>query len=410
MKLNEMRVKNAKATGKVTKLFDGGGLMLHINSNGTKSWRLAYRFDGKQKTYVIGTYPTVSLKEARAKREEIKRMLLENIDPNQAKTEAKIRSAEVQQQTFQVLADEWFEAKMSDRSESHKYHLSNVLSNYLLPVLGKRPIRSITPLELYNVLKKIEDADKLTTAHVCRQVICRIFRYAIITGRAENDPANALTGALRPIPQDKHHPFLQDKEKIGYLLTELDKYNGTMQSMFAIRILPYVFVRQQELRLAEWKHIDLDAAEWRIPAEIMKMRKVHIVPLARQVVDLFKILYPLTKNAKYIFESSYLSKSGMPTPLSRSILNKIIHTVDGMNFQMCPHGFRSMASTILNEHGFNRDWIELQLAHTEQNSVRRAYNHAQYLDKRREMMQWYADYLDSLKEKYQQKHGLLAAI
>jgi len=403
MKLTDTFVKRKQGNGKAQKHSDGGGLYLYITPEGKKSWRFGYRFMGKQKTLVIGPYPAVSLKEAREKRETAKKMLVDNIDPSTAKQEAKAAAANALQNSFESVALEWMEKNSPLVMDATKQGFESRLRQNIFPFLGKRPIHQITPPELLAVLRKIESRGTLTVAHKCRSDCGRIFRYAIATGRAERDIAADLKGALSPKLPPVHFGSITDPKDIGKLLLDIDVYHGTFQVRYALKLAPFVFVRAHELAQAEWQEFDFTAQEWRIPVQKMKMKQVHIVPLSRQALAILNELKDFSRNfpgqERYLFSSS-TNKSGYIHPES---FGRALHRLGYSDNKMTLHGFRSMASTVLHEQGYNSDWIERQLAHAEHSSVRAAYNYAQYLPERRRMMQEWADYLMELKEKARQK-------
>ena len=402
MKLTDIFVKRKQGNGKAQKYADGGGLFLYITPKGTKSWRMAYRYLGKHKLLVIGPYPTIGLKEARERREAAKKLLLDNIDPSTAKREAKYTAAEAVKNSFEAVAREWIDKYSADWSESYKSHILHRMEDMVFPAIGRRPIKSITAPELLAALRKIESRGALTVAHLALRECGRIFRYAIATGRAERDVAHDLRGAIAPMRTIKHFAAVTEAKAIGKLLCTLDATTGMYQMQCALRLAPFVFVRAKELAAAEWAHFDLDAAEWRIPAEVMKMRQPHIVPLSRQALEILRELHQWSGQDRFLFPGR--PKKGEKNAPIRSMslvfaLRRLGYSKDEMTF----HGFRSMASTVLNEKGYNRDWIERQLAHSERNGVRASYNHAQYLPERRKMMQDWADYLSEVKEKARQE-------
>ena len=393
MKLTDTFVRRKQGNGKVQKHSDGGGLYLYITPEGKKSWRMGYRFMGKQKLLVIGPYPAISLKEARERREAAKKLLVDNIDPSSAKQEAKAAAALAAQNSFKVIAGEWLEKKGREWTDATRYQIVKRLEKNIFPALGKRPVNSITPPELLAVLRKVESRT-VDTAHCCMCDCGRIFKYAIATGRAERDIAADLRGALATQPVT-HFATIRDKAEIGILLNALEKYHGYFTTKCGLMLAPYVFVRPMELTWAEWSEVDFEAQEWRIPAKRMKMRQEHIVPLAKQSMSILHELYAFSGNSKFLFPSVKSNKEIQNRTTFVHALRRMGYTME----KMTVHGFRSMASTILNELGYNRDWIERQLAHSESNSIRAAYNYADYLPERRKMMQDYADYLTVLKEK-----------
>jgi len=391
MPLTDAAVRNAKPTEKPRKLSDEKGLFLLIQPSGSKYWRQKYRFEGKEKLLALGVYPDVSLAEARARRDEARKLLANGVDPSAFKQANKRAEQAIVKDTFEAVAREWFTKYSPNWSESHGSRIIRRLERDVFPWLGKRPIAVITAPELLEVLRRIEDRGALETAHRAHQNCGQIFRYAVATGRAERDPSGDLRGALPPA-KVKHHPSITEPKAVGELLRAIDGYSGSFVTKCALRLSPLVFVRPGELRQAEWSEIDLDGAEWRIPAEKMKMRAPHIVPLAGQAVEILRELHALTGGGRYVFPSVRTADR----PMSENTVNAALRRLGYAKDEMTGHGFRSLASTTLNEQGWNRDAIERQLAHAERDSVRAAYNYAEHLPERRKMMQHWADYLDGL--------------
>ncbi len=391
-KLTDTTLRAAKGTGKIQKLSDGGGLYLFISANGGKAWRVKYRFEGKEKTLSLGQYPHVTLIAARKFLAEAKEQLAHGIDPSIQKKARKEAIRTKRTNSFEIIAREWYENIKGTWSITHAKKTLARLENDLIPLLGSMAISDITAPKLLDVLRKIEVRGALDTAHRTLQVCGQIFRYAIATGRAERDISSDLRGALVPV-KSKNYASITDPNEIGILLQNIDEYTGNRIVQTALQIAPYVFVRPGELRRAEWEEFDLDNAEWRIPAKRMKMRQVHIVPLARQVMTLLKDLHLYTGHTTYLFPSMRADSA----PISDMTLLAGLRRMGYGKDEMTVHGFRSMASTLLNEQGYNRDWIERQLAHGERNSIRAAYNYAEYLPERRRMMEEWANYLDKLK-------------
>ncbi|MEO5348352.1 MAG: integrase arm-type DNA-binding domain-containing protein [Magnetococcus sp. YQC-3] len=392
MPMTDTAIKQAKPKEKPYRMFDADGLYLEVAPNGGKWWRFKFRFGGKEKRLSVGVYPDVSLKQARERRDEARRLLAEGIDPGEHRKIAKAMTASRTEDSFEAVAREWF-AKFSPRwAESHASKVMRRLELDVFPWIGGRPVNEITSKELLAVLRRIEDRGTLETAHKARQNCGQVFRYAIATGRAENDPSVALRGALPPLA-GKNFPTITDPKGIGELLRAIDGYSGSYVSRAALRLAPLVFVRPGELRQAEWAEVDLDAATWIIPAEKMKAREKHVVPLSIQAVAILRELHPLTGHmGKYVFPG----ERSADRPMSENTVLAALRRLGYEQGMMTGHGFRAMASTILNEQGFNKDWIERQLAHGERNAIRAAYNHAEHLPERRKMMQHWADYLDQL--------------
>jgi len=386
MALTDTSCKNAKPSEKPRKLSDGGGLYLEVMPSRSKYWRLKYRFSGKEKRLAIGVYPQISLKEARIKRDEAKKLLSENIDPSQAKQDAKRQNTLKTENLFEEIAREWHEKQSNGWTERHAKYVLVRLEADIFPELGNIPTNEIKAPDLLAALRKIEDRGALDIAKRARQTCGQIFRYAIATGRAERDIAVDLKGALK-VAKKKHHAHLQESE-LPELLEKLDLYDGEPQTKLAIKFTLLTFTRSGEVRGAEWSEIDFDKEQWIIPAQRMKMRVKHIVPLSSQVLAILKELIKHTGNEKYLFPSHNNSFK----PISENTMLYAIYRM-GYHSRTTIHGFRSTASTILNENGFPPDHIERQLAHAERNGVRAAYNHAEYLPERHKMMQWWGNYL-----------------
>ena len=394
MALTDTKVRSLKARDKQYKISDGRGLFLVVTPTGSKYWRLKYRFADREKSLAIGVYPDVTLAEARDKTHEARKMLANDIDPGTEKQNKKRARKLAAANTFETIAREWFRKYSVKWVESHGGRIMNRLEKDVFPYIGRRPITELSAPELLSVLQRIETRGAIETAHRTHQNFGQIFRYAIATGYAQNDPSPHLRGALTPI-QQKHHASIIDPQKIGELLRAINSYEGFFVTKCALRFAPLVFARPGELRQAEWSEINLDVAEWRIPATKMKMREQHIVPLAKQAITILQELHMLTGKSQYVFPSIRSSKRPMSENTVLGALRRLGYTTD----EMTGHGFRSMASTLLNEQGWNRDAIERQLAHAERNNIRAAYNYAEYLPERRKMMQHWADYLDSLINK-----------
>jgi len=391
MPLTDTAIRNAKPQNKQYKLTDEKGMYLLVNNAG-KYFRLDYRFAGKRKTLALGVYPDVKLVEARGKRDEAKKMIANGIDPGQARKVQKSIQIEQTENSFEAVAREWHGKYSSNWADSHAKKIIRRFELYIFPWLGSRPISEITPPELLAVLRRIESQGILETSHRAQQNCGQVFRYAIATGRAERDPSADLRGALTPA---KHARMatITDPKKIGELLRAIDGYEGTPVAKCALKLAPLVFVRPGELRHAEWVEIDLDTAEWRIPAEKMKMKDPHIVPLSSQAVEVLCEILPITGQGQYVFPSVRTNSR----PMSENTVLAALRRMGFTKEEMSGHGFRAMASTVLHEKGWPSDIIERQLAHAERNSIKAAYNHAQHLPERRKMMQAWADYLEKLK-------------
>ncbi|MCU7796489.1 MAG: tyrosine-type recombinase/integrase [Candidatus Thiodiazotropha sp. (ex Myrtea spinifera)] len=390
MPLTDSAIRNAKPKEKNYKLTDGGGLYLLVTTKGGKWWRLDYRFNGKRKTLSMGVYPDVSLKSARDRRAGAKTQLADGIDPGEIRKATKASQSDAD--GFEAVAREWWGKHEPTWSKTHSSRIIQRLEKDVFPWIGNRSIGEISAPELLTVLRRIESRGALETAHRIHQSCGQIFRYAVATGRAQRDPSADLKGALPPTRQ-KHHASITDPKKIGELLRVIDGYEGSLVTRCALQLASLTFVRPGELRHAEWAEIDLDKKEWRIPPEKMKMRTLHIVPLSTQALTVLNEIKPLTGRGKYVFPGVRTNRR----PMSENTVNAALRRMGYTKEEMTGHGFRSMASTLLNEQGWHRDAIERQLAHAERNSVRAAYNYAEHLPERIKMMQWWADYLDKLK-------------
>ncbi len=392
--LSDTRVRTTKPGKRPVKLSDSGGLYLLIASHGSKLWRLAYRFGGKQKTLAIGAYPTFTLKAARDKREEAKRLLANGIDPSaQRRLDKQITSTG---NTFKAVAEEILAKQEKEGRADATLTKKRWLLDFAYPAFGDRAVAEITALELLSVLRRVEARGRYETARRLRSTCGMVFRYAIATGRAERDPSADLRGALTS-PKVNHRAAIVDPVGIGALLRAIDGYDGLPITKAALRLAPLVFVRPGELRHSEWAEFDLAAAEWRIPPAKMKMHRAHRVPLSRQALDVLRDLQPISGGGRFLFPSV----RSTVRPMSENTLNAALRRLGYSTDEMTAHGFRAMASTRLNEmSGWNPDAIERQLAHQEQDDVRRAYVHAaEYWPERVKMMQAWADYLDELRER-----------
>ncbi|MFV0547724.1 MAG: tyrosine-type recombinase/integrase [Limnobaculum xujianqingii] len=398
MALTDIQVRTAKPQDKAYTLNDGQGLSLLVEPNGSKGWRFRYRFAGKPKMISFGTYPEVSLSAARQKKAEARELVANNVNPSEIrkteKAELKIAAAN----TFEIVAREWHQHKVEGWTSGYASDMLEGLEKDIFPYLGQRVISEIKPLEVLEVLRRIESRGALERMKKVRQSCGQIFRYAIVTGRSETNPASELTGALKTA-KSKHFPHLLAPELPPFLQV-LSSYHGSKITQLATRLLMITGVRTIELRAAEWKEFDLDKALWLIPSERMKMRRPHLVPLSHQALDILNQLKVITGRYRLVFTG----RNDCTKPMSEAAINQVIKRI-GYDGKATGHGFRHTMSTILHEQGYNTAWIETQLAHADKNSIRGTYNHAQYLDGRREMLQWYADYLDSLENGGNVIHG-----
>ncbi|WP_272538740.1 tyrosine-type recombinase/integrase [Providencia sp. PROV197] len=398
MKLTVKQIDSSKPKEKDYKISDGGGLYLLVKTNGGKYWRLKYRIDGKEKLLAIGIYPTVTLADARRKRDDAKRLLADGIDPNQQRKEQKQASKIDSVNTFKNIALEWYEGRKDRWSVGYRDDMMDAFEKDVFPYIGNRPIAEIKPMELLEVLSIMEKRGATEKLKKVRQRCGEVWKYAIITGRAEYNPAPDLASAF--VPHKREHYAHLSVSELPEFLSSIDKYMGSQIVRVALRVLILTGVRPGELRKAEWSEINFDTGVWEIPAEKMKMRRPHIVPLSEQVIDLLKQIHPISGSYQYIFPS----RTDYRKHISDMALNTMIRRM-GYSGRATGHGFRHTMSTILHEQGYNTAWIETQLAHVDKNSIRGTYNHAQYIDGRREMLQWYADYMGALENGDNVVHG-----
>ncbi|NPT54599.1 tyrosine-type recombinase/integrase [Paraburkholderia elongata] len=393
MPLTDLAVRNAKPTGKTHRLWDGGGLYLEITPAGSKLWRLKYRYDGKEKRLSFGKYPDVGLKDARAKRDDARKLLADDIDPSAHKKAVKAARIERAANTFEAVAREWFERMMADNAKSHKDKVIARLENDIFPWLGKRPIAEITAREVLACLRRIEERGARDTAHRAMQNCSAVFRYAVTIGTAETNPAAHLKGALPPA-RPGHFAAVTEPEQVGPLLRKMEEVNATFPVKCALRLAPYVFCRPVELRTMRWDEVHLDAAEWRYV--VGKTQTPHLVPLASQAVAILRELQPLTGRWAYVFPG----RDDKKQPMSGNTVNVALRRAGiSTRDEQTGHGFRAMARTILHERlGVRPEVIEHQLAHSVPDPLGTAYNRTRFLDDRRKMMQLWADYLDRLRD------------
>lgn len=393
MPLSDRSVRNAKPKNKPYKLSDGEGLHLFVGPNGSRLWRMNYRFGGKQKTLSFGSYPSVKLSDAREKRADAKKLLSESIDPAVQLKMKKLSQRIHETNTFGNIADDYL-AKLEREGRSESTMKKNRwLIDLARPFLGERPIAEASSIEILLVLQKVEARGRLETARRLRSIIGSVFRYAIATARAHNDPTTALRGAIA-CPQVKPRAAITDTKKLGALLRAIDGFDGQPSTHAAFRLLPILFPRPGELRQARWAEFDLDKAVWTIPEVRTKMRREHRVPLPEQAIEILRDLMKITGDGEIAFPSI----RSATRPISDGTLNAALRRLGYTKDEVCPHGFRASASTLLNESGkWNPDAIERQLAHVEENEVRRAYARSEYWEERVRMMQWWADHLDQLK-------------
>ena len=391
MKLNARQVDAAKPREKAYKLADGAGLYLEVVPSGSRYWRMKYRFNGKEKRLAFGVYPAVSLAQARALRDEAKKKLAEGIDPSFAKKEEKLVRDVQLNNTFQAVALEWHGTKVSRWSEGYASDIIEAFNKDIFPYIGQLPVNNIKPLVLLNVLRRMESRGATEKAKKVRQRCSEVFRYAIVTGRAEYNPAADLTSAMSG-HESKHYPFLT-VEELPDFFKALAGYTGSPLVVLAARLLILTGVRTGELRGAFWSEFDLEKAVWEIPAERMKMKRPHLVPLSTQALEIVQQLKVISGQYPLVFPG----RNDPRKTMSEASINQVFKRI-GYTGKVTGHGFRHTMSTILHEEGFNTAWIETQLAHVDKNAIRGTYNHALYLEGRREMMQWYADCIDNISK------------
>lgn len=400
MALTDMTIRAAKPGEKTRRISDSHGLFIEIRPNGARYWRMAYRFQGKQKMLAFGVYPDVTLAAAREKREESRRMIAAGVDPGEAKKVQK--ETDSGQGSFKAVAREWHARFSPGWSESHSKKLLGRLEKYIFPWIGARPVEEITAPEILSaVLRRIEERGHLETAHRALQLCGQVFRYAVQTGRADRDPSSDLKGAI-PAPSSTHFATIIKPEEIGHLLRAIESYSGSLLARCALSLAPLVLLRPGEIRKAEWQEFDFDRAEWRIPVARMKRKKidkerksveVHIVPLSRQALQVVKELIPVSGDGRLLFPGLRSKDRSISDATMTNALRRLGYTGE----EMTVHGFRHMASTLLHEKGYPSHLIEKQLAHSDRNRIRAVYNYAEYLPERRKMLQEWADYLDALK-------------
>jgi len=387
--LQDVKLRNAKPTQKPYKLHDARGLFVIVTPHGGKWWRLKYRFAGKEKTISLGVYPEVGLAQARDRRDYARKLLASGIDPS-VDRQTKKAALRADQDSFEVLARAWFEKFSPSWVPEHSETVIHRLEADVFPWIGAKPTDEITAVQLLEVLRRIEARGAISTAHRIKQIIGQVFRYAIASGRASKDPSTNLRGALAP-ERERHFGALTKPTDVAGLMRAIAGYQGSFIVRCALRFTALTFARPGEIRRAEWSEIDLHTALWRIAAERMKMKREHLVPLSRQTVEVLRELHPLTGNGRYLFPGRTPAR-----PMSENAIGAALSYMGYERGTMTAHGFRTTASTLLNEQGWGRDAIERQLAHAERDGVRDAYNRAEYLDERRKMMQAWADYLDQL--------------
>ncbi len=392
MALTDIAIKTAKPREKAYKLADSGGLYIEIAPSGGKWWRYKYRFEGKEQRISLGTYPDISLKDARERHADARKLLASGANPSEARKAEKISKAEISGHTFEDVAREWWKSHMANKADSHKNKVIRRFEQYLFPWIGNKPISSITAPEILQNIKRVEKQNKLETAHRALQTAGQVFRYAVQTGKAIRDVTADLKGALPPTTV-KHMAAFTEPNEVAQLLRAIDAFNGTFTVHCALRLSPLLFARPSELRTAKWADFDLETGEWRYL--VTKTKTEHIVPLATQAIAILKELYPLSGHGVYVFMGGHSPMK----PMSESAVNAALKRM-GYDTQVdiTAHGFRAMARTILHERlNIDPNIIEHQLAHKVPDTLGTAYNRTKFLAQRKTMMQQWADYLDELK-------------
>lgn len=390
--LTDTAIKAAKASQKAQRLFDGAGLYLEIAPSGGKWWRLKYRFGGKEKRLSLGVYPEVGLKRARRLRHELRKLLVNGVDPSENRKATKASTFERSENTFEVIGREWISKHGRNWAPTHADRTMRRLEKDLFPWLGKKSVTEISAQEILRCVRRVEERGALETAHRALQNCGQVIRYAVAIGRADRDPTVDLRGALPPV-KETHFAAITEPKRVGDLLRSLDGYEGIFIVKCALKIAPFVFVRPGELRKAEWADFDLEKNEWRYI--VSKTKTQHIVPLSTQVIATLKELQLLTGKSRFVFPSI----RSFDRPMSDNAVLSALRRLGIPKEEMTGHGFRAMARTILDEVlGFRPDLIEHQLAHAVRDPNGRAYNRTAHLPLRHQMMQSWADYLDGLKE------------
>ena len=393
MALTDTAIRNAKPGPKPKKIFDERGLFLLVQPSGGKLWRLKYRYLGREKKLSLGIYPDVTLKVARERRDEARTLLANGADPASVKFDLEAAAKVAAANTFAAIAEEYLDKSTREGRAAVTIKKSRWLFSLMESDLGKRPITEITPADLLETLQKVEAKGHLETARRMRSLAGRVFRFAVATSRATADPSALLRGAL-VAPKVTHHAAILEPKAVGELLRAIDGYSGQPLTCLALKLTPHVFVRPGELRRAEWREFDLENAVWTIPAEKMKMRDPHVVPLTAQALVLLESAKAMSEGQRYVFSSLYPGKR----PMSENTINAALRRLGYSGKEMTAHGFRSTASTLLNESGkWSADAIERALSHKDGNSIRAAYHRGAHWAERVEMAQWWSDYLDALR-------------
>ena len=384
--LSSVRIKSIEPKEKSKKYYDAEGLYLLVSPTGAKLWRMRYRFAGKEKTLSLGKFPDISLRDARIEAAKAKNGLEDGVDPSIEKQLNKLKRSFMSDGCFRSVAKQWVEVRGESWSEKYRNTVQRRVDIHLIPILGEKPIAEVKPVELLAVIRRIEERGTLEMSKRMLAVSGQIFRYAVATGQAERDISQDLRGALKT-RKVVHNPILEEHE-IPEFFKRLKNYDGHILTKLAVEFLLLTMVRTKELRGAKWSEIDMEKKLWRVPAERMKMDRPHVIPLSERALEILEQIRQLDLSDEYVFPNHFHRNRVMSE-------NTMLYALYSMGYRgkLTAHGFRGTASTILNEHGFNSDWIERQLAHCPSNSVRAAYNHAQYIPERRKMMEWWAEYL-----------------
>ena len=395
MALTNNQIKALQPEEKAKKYFDGFGLYLEVTPTGSKLWRIKYRFENKEKRLSLGVYPSVSLKEAREAAQDAKRLVAQGLDPSLERR----KGTTTANLAFKTIAESWLETNKDQWTPDHHKKLTSKLTDKIYPRIGAMDIATITPDIILSLCKNIETTISSYTAQTIHSLISRIFRYAVAYGHVPSDPCRDLRGALKP-HKEKNMPAITDPVEVGKLALKIDRYEGMPTTRAAMQLMLLFMCRTKEIRGMRWKEVDFTDKLWRIPGDRMKMGREHLVPLSTQALDILRAMQPLTGGGNLVFPSYCRERKN--TPMGKNTINNALHIMGYENGEIVGHGFRSAASTILNELGWNRDAVELQLAHVPTDKVRAAYNRAAYLDERRRMLQAWADHLDTLKERASQ--------
>ncbi len=392
MPLTDVTIRNARPGDKPVRMFDGGGLYLEVSPAGGKLWRLKYRFDGKEKRLALGAYPEVGLKDARARRDEARKLLANDVDPGESRKAAKASRDGLAGDCFEPICREWLNKRKSEVEPAQHVKTLARMANDVFPWLGAKPITEITAPDVLAVLRRIDERGARYTAHRVRSEISQAFRYAVATGRAERDPCPDLKGAI-PAAKETHFAAITTPKEVAELLRAIDAFRGTFVVKSALLLAPLLFIRPGELRQAEWSDFDMDKAEWRYL--ITKTKTEHLVPLAPQAVAILRELHPLTGNGRYVFPGA----RDPHRPMSSAAINAALRRMGyDTKTEITGHGFRAMARTILHEElGIKPEAIEHQLGHAVPDNLGGAYNRTKFIDARRDMMNQWADYLEKLK-------------